>query len=69
MKALTKPEKFRAMSRIYGYEVDSADETEGTQEVLVTLDDEFFDPEIGENVRIIWEEYECQATPSDFLEC
>ena len=62
MKALTKPEKFRAMSRIYGYEEDSVDEVfDGTEWVWVGWETDF-----GPTGRIIiYDVYDCQSTTED----
>ncbi|MYB93592.1 hypothetical protein F4Y43_06980 [Candidatus Poribacteria bacterium] len=71
MKALTKPEKFQVMSRIYGYECNDILENEddvacdptGREEIEV---DCVWDTEIGECVPV----YDCvDVEDPDINEC
>lgn len=62
MKALTKPEKFRAMSRIYGYE-DEYGYAAGEELVEVVTE---WDPETGEALTI---EMECVEAPPGIEGC
>ena len=73
MKALTKPEKFRVMSRIYGYECDDwvdedctpPDPPSGTTWVITNCDvvfDENGDPEV------VCDE-DCESVDEDVNDC
>ena len=60
MKALTKPKKFQAMSRIYGYELP--DDIMGYECVVV---DEIYD-EWG---NVIDEEVDCLGVCAEIFDC